>query len=80
LFKPSLLEQGDAEVGVDSRVVGIDPDRRAQFGDRSLQLSLVEQSDAEVVVGLGVDRPLALPIPDPDSPEQERTNGPGRRS
>ena len=35
-------------------VVGLEPDRLAVFGDRLVQLPLVGQGDAEVVVGLGV--------------------------
>ena len=31
----------------------IDPDRRAKFGDRLLQLPLVRQGDAQADVGLG---------------------------
>ena len=33
--------------------VGLEPDRRAEFGDRLVQLPLGLQGDAEVVVGLG---------------------------
>ena len=55
-------------------VVGLEPDRRAVFGDRLLQLPLGSQGDAEVGVGLGVvglepdrraefgDRLLQLPL------------------
>ena len=46
--------QGDAEVVVGLGVVGLEPDRRAVFGDRLVQLPLVSQGVAEVVVGLGV--------------------------
>ena len=54
--------------------VGLEPDRRAEFGDRLLQLSLGCQGVAEVGVGLGVvglepdrravfgDRLLQLPL------------------
>ena len=35
-------------------VVGLEPDRRAVFGDGLVELPLVLQGDAEVVVGLGV--------------------------
>ena len=35
-------------------VVGLEPDRRAVFGDRLVELALVRQGDAEVVVGFGV--------------------------
>ena len=34
-------------------VVRLEPDRRAVFGDRLIQLSLVCQGDAEIVVGRG---------------------------
>jgi hypothetical protein len=53
--------QGYAEVHVGSGVVGLEPDRRAEFGDCLVELALARQGHAEVAVvrcaiGLESDR------------------------
>ena len=45
-----LLSQGQAELVVSLRLVGFDPDHRAELGGRLLQLSVLYPSDAEMVV------------------------------
>ena len=49
----ALFPQDLAQVAVGLGVVGLEPDRRAVFGDGLVELPLVSQGDAEVVVGLG---------------------------
>ena len=46
--------QGDAEVVVGRGVVGLEPDRLAEFGDRLVELALLVQGDAEADVGQAV--------------------------
>ena len=52
----SLTPKDHAEVAVGLGVVGLEPDRLAVFGDGLVELPLISQGVAEVVVGRGVRR------------------------
>ena len=52
----ALCSESEAEAVVDTRVVGLEPQGFAVLGDRLLELPLVAQDEAEVVVGRGVIR------------------------
>ena len=70
---PSVQGVCQADVGADE--FGLEPDRRAEFGDRLLQLPLFCQGDAPVVVGVGVRRLLPPSLPETEAPQEGRADG-----